>query len=188
MFYKFAYILVYTWLHIRFRIRIKGVENIPANGCILAMNHTSNYDPLMVGAHTPTKMYIMAKKELFSNRLFDSILRKLGAFPVNRQGADIRSLRHALKLVQKGKIFAIFIEGTRSKTGEMQIPKKGIGFIASKSKAPVIPTYIFGVKRGWLGKAGVSFGPPVNINEKSDYETIANTIAEAIQELAKKEV
>lgn len=187
MLYKFAHILVYTWLHIRFRISVKGVENIPTDGCILAMNHTSNYDPLMVGAHTPRKMHIMAKKELFSNRFFSTILKKLGAFPINRESADIRSLRHTLKLVEEGKIFAIFIEGTRSKTGEMQIPKKGIGFIASKSKAPVIPTYIYGVKRGWFGKAGVSFGPPVDIDEEADYETMANRIAEAIQELAKKE-
>lgn len=187
MLYRIAYIVLYTWLHIRFRIHIKGVEHIPDGGCILAMNHTSNYDPIIVGAHTPRKMYIMAKKELFSNRVFDYVLRRLGGFPVNREGADIRSLRHALKLLEEGKIFAIFIEGTRSKTGQLQVPKKGVGFIARKSQAPVIPTYIYGVKRGWFAKAGVTFGPPVRVEDEEDYEAIANKIADAIQELVEAE-
>lgn len=187
MFYKLAYYIVYTWLHARFRIRIKGLENIPEGGCILAMNHTSNYDPLLVGAHTPRKMHIMAKKELFANRLFSSVLKKIGAFPVNREGADIRSLRHSLKVVQEGNIFAIFIEGSRSKTGQMQIPKKGVGFIANKSGAPVVPTYIYGAKRGWRGRAGVTFGRPLSFGDETDYEAIANEIARQIQKLAQEE-
>lgn len=186
MFYWIARTAVYIWLHIRFRIRISGIENIPEDGCILAMNHTSNYDPPLVGTHTPRKMYFMAKKELFANRLFASALGKLGAFPIDRESADIRSLRHTLKIVKEGKIFSIFIEGTRSKTGEMQIPKKGVGFIASKSNAPVIPTYIYINKRGWFGRAGIVFGSPLTFSGEKDYEAIAVNIADAIQEQARK--
>lgn len=184
MLYRLAHFLVSMWMHFRFRITVTGREHIPDGGCIIAMNHTSNYDPLLVGMSTPRKMHIMAKKELFVNRLFNAILRELGAFPVNRGRADIRSLRHTLNVIQEGKIFAIFIEGTRSKTGQMQIPKKGVGFIASKSHAPVVPTYIYGVKRGWFGRAGVIFGPPLTFEGEKDYEVIATKIADAIQKLA----
>ena len=65
MVYRVIRRLVYLWLHLRFKIKIEGLEHIPSEGCILAMNHTSNWDPLFVGVHTPRKMYIMAKEELF---------------------------------------------------------------------------------------------------------------------------
>lgn len=186
MFYRIAHAIVYIWLHLRFRIRVEGKENIPDGGCILAMNHTSNYDPPVVGTHTPRKMYFMAKKELFANRLIGSVLSKLGAFPVNRGSADIKSLRHALKLVQDGKIFSIFIEGTRSRTGEMQMPKRGIGFIASRSKVPVVPTYIYVNRRGWFGRTGVIFGSPLTFAGEKDYEAIAEKVAAAISQLAEE--
>jgi 1-acyl-sn-glycerol-3-phosphate acyltransferase len=128
-------------------------------------------------------MYIMAKEELFKMRFFAWLITEMGAFPVKRDQADLKSLKHTLKLVQKGNIFSIFIEGTRSKTGEMQAPKKGIGFIVGKSNAPVIPTYVYGAKSKWFKKAGVIFGQPITIAEESDYEVIANLISDAIIQL-----
>lgn len=185
MVYRIIRTLVYVWLHLRFTIKIQGVENIPPNGCILAMNHQSNWDPLMVGVHTPRKMFIMAKEELFKNKFFAWIITEMGSFPIKRGSADLKSLKHTLKLIQQGNIFSIFIEGTRSQTGEMQEAKKGIGFIVEKSKAPVIPTYIYGVKGGWRSKAGVVFGPPVEL-DGANYEEIANQVKIAIEEVGRK--
>lgn len=184
MVYSIIRTCVKLWLHLRFRIRIEGIENIPSDGgCILAMNHTSNYDSLFVGTHTPRKMYIMAKEELFRNRFFAWVITEMGAFPVKRGQADLKSLKHTLKLIQNGNIFSIFIEGTRSQTGEMQEAKKGIGFIVSKSKAPVIPVYIHGTKQGWFQPAGVVFGPPVQLTEGASHEEAATQIKEAIEKL-----
>ena len=109
----------------------------------------------------------------------------MGSFPVKRGNADLKSLKHTLKLLQQGNIFSIFIEGTRSKTGQMQEPKKGVGFLVEKSKAPVIPTYIYGVKGKWGSKAGVIFGPQLKF-ETTDYIEIAAQVAQAIQELESK--
>ncbi|GAA4711746.1 lysophospholipid acyltransferase family protein [Brevibacillus fulvus] len=183
MIYWFCRTAVYLWLHIRFRIKIEGMENIPEGSCILGMNHTSNYDPLMVGSHVPRKMHIMAKEELFRNRIFAWLLSKFGAFPVKRGQADVKSLKQSLRLLQEGKIFAIFLEGTRSKTEEMQDPKKGIGFLVGKSEAPVIPTYIYGVKKGWRQQAGIVYGKPMTFAKGMDYTEIATAIAEAIKQL-----
>jgi len=183
MVYRIVRFVVHLWLHLRFRVSVKGANHIPACGCILAMNHTSNYDSLLVGTHTPRKMFIMAKEELFKVRFFAWLITHMGAFPVKRGSADVKSLKQTLKLVQEGKIFSIFIEGTRSKTDEMQEPKKGIGFVVSKSKAPVIPTYVYGAKNGWFKRAGVIFGQPLHFDESLSYEEIAERIASAIQSL-----
>src|SRR5699024_4035316 len=100
-----------------------------------------------------------------------------------RGQADLRSLKHTLNLLKEGQIFSIFIEGTRSKSGEIQDAKKGIGFIAARSKAPVIPTFIYGVKKGWFKPAGVVFGPPMDIPPDLEHEEIANFIAKEISKL-----
>jgi 1-acyl-sn-glycerol-3-phosphate acyltransferase len=186
MVYQIVRFCVKMWLHFRFKVTVKGLENIPAEGCILAMNHTSNYDSLLAGTHTPRKMFIMAKEELFKMRFFAWLITEMGAFPIKREQADLKSLKHTLKLIKQGNIFSIFIEGTRSKTGEMGEAKKGIGFIVNKSNAPVIPTYIYGCKGGWFKPAGVIFGQPIQFEEGLEYERIATKIAEAIQQLGDK--
>ncbi|WP_245983454.1 lysophospholipid acyltransferase family protein [Ammoniphilus oxalaticus] len=175
--------IVKFYLHLRFRIKIEGIEHIPKDSCILAMNHTSNYDPILVGTHTPRKMYIMAKEELFRIGWFGRLITEMGAFPIKRGQADLKSLKHSLKLLKDGQIFSIFIEGTRSKSGEIQEAKKGIGFIAARSKATVIPTYIHGVNNGWFKPAGVVFGPPIEFPDGLGHEEIANLIAEEIRKL-----
>jgi 1-acyl-sn-glycerol-3-phosphate acyltransferase len=182
MVYQVVRWAVKMWLYIRFRVKVLGLEHIPNEGCILAMNHRSNYDSLLVGVHTPRKMYIMAKEELFSKRFFAWLITEMGAFPVKRGAADIRSLKHALKLVANGSIFSIFIEGSRSKGDEMQDPKRGIGFIIHKSKAPVVPVHIQGAGGGWFAPATVRFGEPLRL-EGDDYEEIAKSVAEAIKRL-----
>jgi 1-acyl-sn-glycerol-3-phosphate acyltransferase len=118
MMYQAVKGLVRIGLRLRFRLQAKGLEHIPEGACILAMNHTSNYDPLLVGIYTPRKMHIMAKEELFTNRLFGRLLRGLGAFPVKRGQGDTKALKHTLKLLGEGKLFAIFIEGTRAQADE----------------------------------------------------------------------
>lgn len=183
LFYKVAITLVRYYLNIRFKMKVTGLENIPEGATILAMNHASNFDAPMVGVYTPRKMYIMGKEELFRNKFFSRLITELGCFPIKRGQADIKSLKHTLKLLKDGNIFSIFIEGTRSKTGEMQEAKKGIGFIVAKSKAPVVPTYIYGTRAGWFKPAGIIFGKPIVLEDGLDHEEIANKIAEEIKKL-----
>jgi 1-acyl-sn-glycerol-3-phosphate acyltransferase len=183
MVYHVVISLIRLWLHIRFRVKIEGLANLPEGGCILAMNHVTNYDAPMVGVHTPRKLYIMAKKSLFRNRYFGWLIREMGAFPVNRDTADIKSMKHSIRLIKEGNIFSLFIEGTRSKTDEMQEPKKGVGFLVAKTKSPVIPTYIYGLKGVWRNPAGVVFGKPLTFGDDLNYEEIAEKIAFEIQQL-----
>ncbi|MGF7032074.1 1-acyl-sn-glycerol-3-phosphate acyltransferase [Paenibacillus mucilaginosus] len=174
---------VKLWLYLRFRIQVKGVRHIPEGGCILAMNHRSNYDSLLVGVHTPRKMHIMAKEELFRSKLGAWVITEMGAFPVKRGSADLRSLKHSLKLIDEGGLLSLFIEGTRSQSEEMGDPKKGIGFLVAKSRAPVVPVLIQGAAGGWFSRATVTFGEPL-VLESRDYEDIARQVAGAIKQLA----
>ncbi|AGK53229.1 1-acyl-sn-glycerol-3-phosphate acyltransferase [Bacillus sp. 1NLA3E] len=184
LFYKIAITVVRILLNIRFRINIKGIENIPEGSAILAMNHSSNFDAPLVGVYTPRKMYIMGKEELFlKNKFFSWVITELGCFPIKRGQADIKSLKYTLRILKENGLFSIFIEGSRSKEGEMQEAKKGIGFIVAKSKAPVVPTYIYGTRSGWFKPAGVIFGKPITFEEGLGHEAVANQIAEEIKKL-----
>ena len=184
MFYKIAITVVRILLNIRFRIKITGIENIPEGSAILAMNHSSNFDAPLVGVYTPRKMFIMGKEELFLKNKFSSwVITELGCFPIKRGQADIKSLKYTLRILKENGLFSIFIEGSRSKEGEMQEAKKGIGFIVAKSKAPVVPTYIYGTRSGWFKPAGVIFGKPITFEEGLEHEAVANQIAEEIKKL-----
>ena len=72
-----------------YRIELVGAENVPMRGgCILASNHESIFDPFILGVATTREIRFMAKSELFGNRVLRSVLRALGAFPVERGGGD----------------------------------------------------------------------------------------------------
>ena len=101
-------------LRLLYRIEVKGLENLPRNGVLLCPNHASDLDPVLIGICLPInyRLHFMAKEELFQNRLFGCILRALGAFPVNREGADIQAVKTAMKVIHEGENLLIFPEGT----------------------------------------------------------------------------
>ena len=93
-------------LRLLYRIEVKGLENLPRNGVLLCPNHASDLDPVLIGICLPInyRLHFMAKEELFQNRLFGRILRALGAFPVNREGADIQAVKTAMKVIHEARI------------------------------------------------------------------------------------
>ncbi|WP_280768837.1 lysophospholipid acyltransferase family protein [Salipaludibacillus daqingensis] len=188
MVYKIIFFIIHCLSHVRYRLKVRGVENIPEGSVIIAMNHQAAWDPLLVGTHTPRKLHIMAKESLFANKWLGWIITEMGAFPVNREKADVKSLRHSLKLLKEGHIFSLFIEGSRSLTNDMQQPKKGVGFIVSKSGAPVVPTFIDGTSnKKWFSKATVTFGKPISFEGEKDYEVISQTIAKKITDIKNRQ-
>lgn len=152
----FAYRLIY-------RIKAEGVEHIPATGgVILCGNHINAQDPLIIGIASPRPVCFMAKEELFRSAFLSFIIRGLGAFPVKRSTADRASLKHALALLEEGRCFGIFPEGTRSPTGVMQKPEPGTAYIALKAGVPVIPV---GISASYklFQPIHIRFGPPVDL-------------------------
>lgn len=116
----------------------------------------------------------MAKRELFVPVL-GYIYKTLGAFPVNRGGADRAAIKHGIEILQSGEVLAIFPEGTRSKTGQLGKLEPGALMMAGKTGAVIVPTAVSGtdIKRcGRLWpKVVVKFGtpvpfPPVGLNKE----------------------
>jgi 1-acyl-sn-glycerol-3-phosphate acyltransferase len=139
------------------RLEIKGRENIPESGSfILAANHLSVADPVLLGVETGRPVTFMAKEELFRNRFVACIVRDFGAFPVSRGRFNRDALRKAHRLLGKNSILGIFPEGRRSMNGKMQTAQYGAAIIAYHNKYTIVPAGIYGseVVRGfkWIFK------------------------------------
>ncbi len=147
-----------------FRWKVYGAHNLPASGpAILACNHVSVIDPLLVGSGVSRRVWFMAKEELFRAAALRWLLPHLGAFPVRRGSSDRQAIRTALEYLEKGYVVGIFPEGTRSLDGELQRAQSGIAFLAMKAKSPVVPAAIIGSERA-LRKGSAALRPaPVRI-------------------------
>ncbi len=143
MFYRILVVIVRIFLFPFYRIKVHGKENIPDKTNIIACaNHSSNLDPFLLAISLPMKFNFMAKKELFEIPVIRNILKAVGAFPINRQGSDLKALRYAIGLIKDGETLGIFPEGTRVKEISRDNMHEGVGFIALKSKADILPIEI----------------------------------------------
>lgn len=137
------------------RIRIEGeVDAIPRTGpVILAANHTSNADPVVIGGFlTQTldrRVNWLGKKELFDVPILGWLSWHGGIHPVDRGAADVDAFKLARKILVEGHLLAVFPEGTRSPNGTLQAAKDGIALLAIRTGAPVVPIGIEGADRVW---------------------------------------
>ncbi len=163
---RFLTIPIYKTL---FRYKVVGKKNLPKTGAyIVCSNHLSNYDPILVSMTQKRQIYYMAKAELFQkNRIAAAMITELGAFPVERGTGDTQAIDKAEEIVRDGRLLGIFIEGTRSKTGEFLRPKSGAAMVAFQTKTPVIPVCITPqdkqIKK--FRKVTVSWGKPMSLEE-----------------------
>lgn len=123
---------------------IRGRENIPEGSVILCCNHSSFSDPIwvVVMAKLPQLPRIMAKKELLNIPLLGWLYRKLGAFPVDRDKADINAIKTAIKALRDGNKLLIFPEGTRIRRGKVSEAHEGAAMIALRTQTPLLPVYL----------------------------------------------
>jgi 1-acyl-sn-glycerol-3-phosphate acyltransferase len=123
---------------------IKGEENIPKEkiGLIVTCNHASYLDHFIfggiIGRATKRMVHFLAKKEHFkgAQRKWHKFLE---AIPIDRQTGGKTGLEEAVKALKKGKIIAIYPEGTRTLTGKLQRAKTGVARLALTAKVPVLP-------------------------------------------------
>ena len=85
----------------------------------------------------------MAKAELFKIPLLGATIRALGTYPVDRSRGDVSAIKRSLEVLRRGGAVAIFPEGTRNRTGEIQ-PQSGVALLAGLSGATVVPAYVDG--------------------------------------------
>ena len=192
MFYRFARAILRPIMFLLYRPKIEGLENFPMEGkIILYSNHISALDPVLIGCIVPRQIFFMAKMELFKNPILCAIIRGLGAIPVKRGSADLSAIKHSLRVLKQGKVFGIFPEGTRSKTGQLQTFAHGIASIAHKSKASILPVGIVGEYKPFKSIT-VRIGKPISFSEyfqeKSNTEILekmADEMGQALKSLLK---
>jgi len=128
------------------RLSAKWTEPLPEGNVIIACNHVSFLDPLVVGTLFPRRLRYFAKEELFRPFLFGWIIRTLGAVPVSRDSnaAAAGALKGLLKFLKDGSDVLIFPEGARSLDGKMLPLESGVAVVASHAKTPILPAFISG--------------------------------------------
>ena len=132
--YWIAWVIIRTTSWLLFGFKVIGTENVPRQGAfIYAVNHQSYVDPPMVAVSIPRVLHFFAKKELFENFLFGTIISCFNAIPVRRGVYDPKSLGRALEALKKGEGLMFFPEGTRGDGKEFLPPKRGIGMIAKQA-------------------------------------------------------
>ncbi len=145
MLYAFGRSLCWLCSFFYLHTTVKGQKNIPkTGGFILACNHASYLDPVILGVSCPRPLNFMARKTLFKNFLFSWILAHVNVISIKRNSADIGAIKEALRRLKIGGGLLLFPEGTRTTNGRLGEGQEGVGFLARKSNVPVIPAFIKG--------------------------------------------
>ncbi|MEG0542059.1 MAG: lysophospholipid acyltransferase family protein [Angelakisella sp.] len=166
-FYRFALDLTRVISKLFLRIRYSGIENLPTEGgYVVACNHRSFVDPVILAHGLPRQVYYMAKAELFKNPLLGKIFQGLGVFPVARGTGDMSAIERAIEILQGGGLLGIFPEGTRSFDGKPLRPKSGMAHVAKTAGVGIIPcALVFEGRMTFWKKAVIKFGTPISYEE-----------------------
>ncbi|MGO4384124.1 lysophospholipid acyltransferase family protein [Specibacter sp. RAF43] len=191
------------------RPTVEGLHHVPAGGpFIVAPNHLSFFDSVIVQALTPRPVSFFAKAEYFTGRgLKGKVMRQffesVHSIPVERgeQAASVKALKTLLDILGRGDGVGIYPEGTRSRDGILYRGRTGVGWLALTTGAPVVPVGIIGTEK--LQPAGrkvvkpapftLRFGPALHF-EKTGPEhslparrAVTDTIMDAIAALSGQE-
>jgi len=191
--YRLSRFLLFLFLKTFFWLKAEGRQNIPKDGgVIIASNHTSYLDPLAVGCACPRPIDFMARDTLFKAPLLGAWMHAVNAFDVKRESADLSAMKEGIRRLKSGRVLTVFPEGTRQANGQMGKAQAGVGFLAVKSEATVIPAFVCGTEKA-LPKGAkffrparviVKFGQAVEIDSNKPYEDIAQDILNSIRLLA----
>jgi 1-acyl-sn-glycerol-3-phosphate acyltransferase len=187
--YRFLLVIFTVLFRVFWPMKIKGKENVPKTGSsVVVSNHLSLIDPFVVSYASGRIVRFMAKEELFGTPIIGFLIRRIGAFPVNRTRQDAASMRTALTVLKEGELLGMFPEGTRSTTGDLQEFRTGAIRIAARTRNPIIPTALIDTDRAlppgkWIRPARIAvvFGEPIEFPELYDRndkgEAMENAVA-----------
>jgi 1-acyl-sn-glycerol-3-phosphate acyltransferase len=130
-----------------YRIRVEGSDNIPDGPAILAANHVSYVDPVVMWGRTPRFIHMVAKSDLWELPFIRWVLDFAGVIPVHRDTVDRTFIQTATRLLAEGSLVGIFPEGTRHREPGLGEGNDGVSFIALRAEAPILPVGIAGTDR-----------------------------------------
>ncbi|MBB6629081.1 1-acyl-sn-glycerol-3-phosphate acyltransferase [Nocardioides sp. KIGAM211] len=158
---------------------VTGLEHVPATGgVILASNHLSFADSVVIPCVVPRRVAFLAKSDYFTGSGVKGALTRawfegIGMLPVDRDDskAAIASLDTALQVLGRGEAFGIYPEGTRSRDGRLYRGRTGVAHLALTAGVPVVPVGLRGTEklqpvgssRPRIVPVSVAFGPPIQV-------------------------
>lgn len=199
MLYSIARAICRILFKLLFRACARGEENVPRHGPVLiAPNHVSFLDPVAVGISTRRRLHYMARDDLFTIPVLGWLIKNLNTFPVKRDRPDPEAIKKALRVLKRGEALLVFPEGTRSPDGRLLPGQLGIGMLAWRSRATIIPTAVIGSERALpvgakrirrerievrFGKAIYPDEFPEKRNRRETYQAMSDKIMERIKGL-----
>ncbi|NLZ76968.1 MAG: 1-acyl-sn-glycerol-3-phosphate acyltransferase [Spirochaetales bacterium] len=146
---RFVNSVLRTFFRLFFTIDRSELAKVPRSGpLMMIVNHTSVFEgPMLYVFLQPRAMHALAKKELWKNPFTRSLMKLWGSIPVDRGNVDRKAMDAIFAVLDRGEIFAIAPEGTRSKDGTLQRGKGGIAFIAYRNRTPMVPIAVTGFDR-----------------------------------------
>jgi len=140
-----VFILSYPLFKIVYNVKREGMENIPKGGKqIYAGNHVSMFDPLLVSFAVRKPIVYMAKKELFDDKKLGWMIKRLGAFLVDRDKPQIATFKTVREVFKTDWPLGIFPQGGIKENKKIENIEKGFAVIAKNAKADIIPVSICG--------------------------------------------
>jgi 1-acyl-sn-glycerol-3-phosphate acyltransferase len=184
MLYEVVHSVVPPVAKVVWRPRVTGLDHVPPTGpVILASNHLSFVDSLVIPIVVPRKVVFLAKSDYFDGPGVKGALSKawfegIGMLPVDRDDtkAAIASLDTALEVLGRGEAFGIYPEGTRSRDGRLYRGRTGVGHLALTAGCPVVPVGLtgtqdiqpVGARLPRLASVTVTFGEPLRFEGRYD--------------------
>ena len=184
MLYEIVHAVVPPVARAVWRPTVEGIDHVPPSGpVIVASNHLSFADSLVIPIVAPRKVVFLAKADYFTGTGVKGALSRgwfngIGMIPVDRDDtrAAITSLDTALAVLERGEAFGIYPEGTRSRDGRLYRGRTGVGHLALTSGAPVVPVGLEGTQHlqpvgsrvPRLAKVTVRFGQPLHFAGRYD--------------------
>ncbi|ALO93313.1 1-acylglycerol-3-phosphate O-acyltransferase [Streptomyces hygroscopicus subsp. limoneus] len=175
-------------LKVAFRPWVEGLENVPATGpAILASNHLSFSDSFFLPVMLDRKVTFIAKAEYFTTpgvkgRLTAAFFKGVGQLPVDRsgaRGAGEAAIKSGIEVLERGELFGIYPEGTRSPDGRLYRGKPGgLARVALATGAPVIPVAMIDTEKiqppgqvvPKLMRPGIRIGKPLDFSRYQGME------------------
>jgi 1-acyl-sn-glycerol-3-phosphate acyltransferase len=182
-------------IRVCFRVKIEGRENLPARGpVILASNHRSFLDSIFIPAVMRRRVTFVAKAEYFDDPKTAWFFRGVGQIPIRREGgsAGERALESANEVLQRGGVFGIYPEGTRTRDGFLHRGHTGVARLSLRTGTAIVPVGLIGTdevqpvdKRmpRLFRRVTVRFGEPLEPERYGDYEQEHLALRELTDEL-----
>jgi 1-acyl-sn-glycerol-3-phosphate acyltransferase len=173
-FYPMAKALLGPARNLLWKIGVQGLEHVPDRGpAIVAANHISFLDSVFLLAVLPRRITFVGKSEYMDDWKTRYLFPGVGMIPIDRSGGDASraALASAEKVLERGQLFGIFPEGTRSRSGLLYKGRTGVARLALKTGAPIIPAGIVGTDKiqppdarfpRLFQPCSLSFGPPID--------------------------